>query len=294
MSISSMTGFGRSQLTFHGITYNLEVRSFNNRFLDIKIRLPWFNGELEQRLQTFLRGRLGRGRIELTIREESGEENSSIVLNRTLATHLGKVIDELCGICHCEKTVAASMLPPVRDLIQSEQSEINLDEFWPVLEAILIKALEQMTQMRRTEGGAITADLLNHLQRLQSLAEQIASLALDEPSRQQQKLTERLQKLVGDKQVVDPVRLAQEVALLADRADISEELARLNSHFDQLHKIIDAHESNSGRRIEFLLQELNRELNTIGSKTASAQVAHLVVEGKSLGEKMREQVQNIE
>lgn len=294
MTMYSMTGFGRGQLNFNGRSYALELRSFNNRFLDLKVRLPWMNGELEQRLQTYLRARLGRGRIELALREESGEQAISVRLNSSLARDLARIIKELTGICQCDQRTAASMLPQLRELVQTDYLQINLDDLWPALEPALSSALVQLSAMRQAEGAAIAADLLGHLKRLQALVAQIEALAQGEPSRQQQKLQERLQKLVGESQVIDPLRLAQEVALLADRADISEELARLQSHFSQMNLLIAGPDSSGGRRIEFLLQELNRELNTIGAKTASAQVAHLIVEGKSLAEKMREQIQNIE
>jgi uncharacterized protein (TIGR00255 family) len=287
----SMTGFGRSGFTLGGRAYRVEVRSVNNRFLDVKLRLPWVDGELESRAVALVRRRAARGRVDVAILEERGSARSGVLrIDLPLAQELGAALRQLAAAVQCDLATAARLVDTRLELLGGSELR-STDELWGVVEEALATALDGLEAMRRQEGAAMAADLSAQLDALERRAGQVTTLVAEEPERQRARLESRLARLRVDG--VDPARVAEEVALYADRCDVSEELARLASHVAQLRGMIaDDHEV--GRKVEFLLQEVHRELNTIASKALSAEVAHLVVEAKAAVEKMREQSQNVE
>jgi uncharacterized protein (TIGR00255 family) len=290
----SMTGFGRGELQVGGRTFRVEARSVNNRFLDLKVRLPWIDGELESRTIALVRRAVTRGRVEISVLEERGARpDASLHLDEALARSVGAALQRLAGLLGADLATAARLLPPLKELVGTDSGPIATDDVWPALERGLQEALGALTAMRRREGEALAADVAGHLQRLREAVARIRTLAAGEPERARRRLQDRLSRLLGDSTPVDAARLAEEVALIADRADVSEELARLESHFEQLQGMLEA-QGEVGRRFEFMLQELHRELNTIASKTDSAETAHLVVDAKASVERMREQAQNVE
>jgi len=290
--MNSMTGFGRATFDLDGSAFRVEVRSVNNRFLDIKVHLPWVDGELEQHLRRGVRARLARGRVDVTVSLDDADGGGGVRLNAELARDLGRVLGELAATLSCDIATAALLVPQQRDLLLATSGGAARDQLWAGVEPCLDQALTGLQQMRAEEGQALASDLNRNLATMRRLRGEIATLADNEPQRRRDRLTERVEKLLGDREV-DGERLAQEVALLADRADVSEELVRLQSHLDQLHELLGQPDA-IGRKIEFLLQEVNRELNTIASKTGSGETSALVVEAKSCLEKMREQAQNVE
>jgi len=297
--VISMTGFGRGELQLGGRAYRVEARSYNNRFLDVKIRLPWSDGELESRTLALVRRLVVRGRVEIAVTEErGGRSEARLHLDEGVARSLGETLRQLASLTGTDLATAARLMPPLKELVGLET--VATEEAWPALDRGLQVALGGLTTMRRTEGAALQVDVAGHLDRVREAAERIGVLAADQPAQARQRLEDRLRRLLGTGQQagggsasVDPARLAEEVALFADRADISEELARLGSHFEQLRGMLEV-TGEVGRRFEFMLQELHRELNTIASKTDSAEIAHLVVDAKASVERMREQAQNVE
>jgi uncharacterized protein (TIGR00255 family) len=292
----SMTGFGKGEFTVGQRAFRLEVRTYNNRFLDARIRLPWSDGELESRALALIRQRITRGRVEVSTFEEKTEQTSSgLQLDAGFARDLSAALHQLAGILQCDLATAAHLLQPMKELVSAEMGALRADQLWPPLQAGLEAALQGLASMRRQEGQLLGADIGGHLDRVVSLCEDIRRIASGEPERQRDRLLERIARLRLDAGgiAVDPARIAEEVALFADRCDVSEELARLGSHVGQLRAMLRA-ESDTGRRMEFMLQEMNRELNTIASKSQSAEVAQWAVEAKAAVEKMREQAQNIE
>jgi len=291
-----MTGFGGGELTLDGQAYRVEIRSYNNRFLDTKVRTPWSNALIESKIVAVLKERVSRGRLEFSIHAsgaaEADQPVGAVRLNQALARELARVLAELAELLGTDLRTAAGLVPPQRDLLVSGPPAAD-DRLWATLAPGLEAALDELIEMRRREGEALATDLQRHMLRVEQRAASIGALALDLPQRLQQRLTERLAALQLDDGVIDGARLAQEVAHLAERRDISEELARIGSHAQQLRQTLQEAQP-VGRRIEFLLQELNRELTTIASKADSAEVAHHVVEAKGCLEKMREQALNVE
>jgi uncharacterized protein (TIGR00255 family) len=293
----SMTGFGRGEFVLDGQSFRLEIRSYNNRFIDTKTRLPWINGLIEGRVNAAVKERVSRGRIEVSVHAAAGDSAphapGAARLNEALARDLAGVLKQLAEVLGgVDLKTAAGLLPPQRDLITSGMA-LDDDQIWQALDPALRAALDGLVEMRRKEGVALAADLAAHLEQVAARAAEVRGLAADLPGRLKQKLTDRLAALQLNPATVDPTRVAQEVAHLVDRRDVSEELARIDSHLTQLHQTMSDGQP-AGRRIEFLLQELNRELTTIASKSDTAEIAHHVVEAKGELEKMREQALNVE
>ena len=287
-----MTGFGRASLQLGKQNLRLEMRSVNNRFLDLKLHLPWADGSVEQKVKQTLRDGLARGRVDVSVSADPTSAAAGLALNKAIAQDLAGALDELKDLVGCDHATAARLLPTQRDLLAPALSISDSDALWAAIEPCVKRALEELVAMRAREGKALLADLSAALDALRRLRTEIQSSTASEPARRGEKLKARIDKLCGEV-AVDADRLAQEIALLADRCDVSEELVRLESHFAQLDEML-AEDDAVGRKVEFMLQEVNREINTIASKTGDAAVSKLVVEAKGWLEKMREQAQNVE
>ncbi|MCC6748316.1 MAG: YicC family protein [Deltaproteobacteria bacterium] len=291
--MNSMTGFARAEVHVDSRAFRLEVRSFNHRFLDARVRLPHADGLVETQALEAVRRQLTRGRVELSVFDEvTDAAPSALRLNVGVARDVGKVLHQLAEVVGCDLATAARLLPPVRDLVSGGGEPLRSDALWAALEPALSRALGELRSMRAQEGQALKRDLVGQLDQLCALAVTIKGIVAGLPQQWHARLHDRLTQL-STELTVDPARLAQEVALLADRTDVHEELARLESHEEQLRQMFDE-EGAVGRKVEFMIQELNRELNTIAAKVPSADVAALVVEAKGCLERMREQAQNIE
>jgi len=292
--MNSMTGYGRGEFRLGERVYCVELRSYNNRFLDVKVRLPWVGRELEPRVEAAVRGQVLRGRVDVSVWEEAGASGSRLQLDRSLAQNLAALLGQLAELMGCDLATAARLVLPLRELVLADPTVgMDAEQTWSALQGGLDRALKQLGQMRRQEGQATLQDLKQNMAEVGRLQGQIARLAEGEPELHRQRLVARVQGWSSEGITIDPQRVAQEVAILADRCDVSEELARLGSHIEQMGQILEQ-QQGVGRKIEFLLQEFNRELNTVASKSQSAEAAHLVVEAKSCVERMREQSQNVE
>ena len=294
MTMMSMTGFGRGRFTVGAAAFRLELRTVNHRFLDIHTRLPWSDSDLESRLTKEIRQRLTRGRVDLSVLEEGGQEGGALQLNEPMAQNLAQVLGELSFALSCDLNTAAALISPPRGLVSSSNAGQDTDEIWAAMAPALDRSLDGLLEMRAAEGAAHEQTLRQHLDEIRVAADAVRGLASDEPQRIQAKLEQRLERLAIKHVELDPARVAQEVALLAERCDITEEMDRLQSHRDQMLGTFVQQDEPVGRKIEFLLQEFHRELNTTGSKTHDVKVSHLVVEAKASVEKMRELALNIE
>ena len=294
MTMMSMTGFGRGSFSVGPASFRLEIRSVNHRFLDVHPRLPWNDADLESRLSMRIRQRLTRGHVDLSVVEEGGAEGGALQLNEPLARNLAQVLGELSFALSCDLETAASLISPPRGLVFNSQAGQDTDEIWGALAPALEAALDGLLQMRAAEGAAHEQSFRQHLREIASAAAVIRQRASDEPARVQAMLEQRLERLALKHVELDPSRVAQEVALLADRCDITEELDRLQSHHEQMIGVFEQQDEPVGRKIEFLLQEFHRELNTMGSKTHDVEVSHRGVAAKAAVEKMRELALNIE
>ncbi|HEY3804510.1 MAG TPA: YicC/YloC family endoribonuclease [Kofleriaceae bacterium] len=285
-----MTGFGRGTAEQAGVRATIDVRSVNHRFVDLKLRMQ-VAPALEEAIATRVRGAVERGAITVSLRVDHPVDRQrgtgAIRLDAARAAHaeLSALASEL-GIAGPDLALVLAQ-PGVVAAADAEADQLDA-----AILAALAAALRQLREMREVEGRVLAIELNTRLDALARLRGAIDGHAASVPEQLHSRLHERLRRLLGDA-VIDPARLAQEVALLAERADVTEELVRLGSHLEQARALI-AGASASGRRLDFLVQEIGRELNTIGSKSQHAEISAAVVEAKAILEKVREQVQNVE
>ena len=289
----SMTAFGRGQAPAGQGYWIVEVRCLNSRYLDPHLRLPPNLAGLEERIKKYLARHISRGRVQLSLRAAGMTPTTPrLVLNRPLVQEYRRVLAELKAELEVEEDPGLAPFLANRDLILVEEETPDLDALWAELEPALAQALEQVEAMRAAEGANLAQDLAARLERLRELFAKVAQAAPAVVEAYRAKLTERIAQLTGQPQP-DPQRLAMEVAIIADKCDVAEEVVRAQSHLDQFAAFLQADEP-VGRRLDFLIQELNREANTMASKLPDATAAQTVVEIKAELERLREQVQNIE
>jgi uncharacterized protein (TIGR00255 family) len=291
--IKSMTGYGRGEWQANGKKVEVEVKSFNHRYCDISLRLPRRLSPLETQARNLIRQRISRGRIEAFVKvDESSQDEQKLELDLNLAKdyHLAlKTLQESLGI---PGELRLEVLAGFKDIFTRKEVEADPEKDWSSLQAALEGALGSLEAMRRDEGRKLTEDFLGRLEAIEKMIQEVEEKAPLALRACRDRLAQRVQELnegVG----VDEGRLAQEVAFLAERSDITEELVRIRSHLNQFRDMLKGTEP-AGRKLEFLLQEINREANTIGSKASDAGIAQITVGIKSELEKIREQVQNVE
>jgi uncharacterized protein (TIGR00255 family) len=287
-AVRSMTGYGRGVSTQNGTRATVDARSVNHRFLDLKLRGA-ASPALEEMVSTKTRAALERGAVSISIHLVR-ETVVSTRIDADAAKAAHQVLSQLATTLGVE--------PPSLSLVLSQPGVVTGDDrdddaSLPAVAAALDAALAQLGEMRVREGAALATELTTRLRDLDALRAQIATLAAGVPQAIAKRLGERIKRLLEDPTAIDPQRIAQEVAQLADRADVTEELVRLASHLEQARALIAGKEA-AGRRLDFLVQEIGRELNTIGSKSTLAEITSAVVEAKAVLEKVREQVQNVE
>lgn len=290
----SMTGFGRGEAPLAGGgRLVVEAKAVNHRFAEVVIRSPRQLAPLEEQVRRQITGRLARGRIEVFITWEQGvNQVKRLQVDKELALQYYRALKELGEAIGSKSEISVETVAKMPDVLTVADTAFDPESVWPQLSEALGACLDGLIAMREREGESLTADLAARLSRLIELRQAIAERAPQIAPEYRARLTKRLDDLLAPG-AVDPQRLATEVALFADRADISEELERLQSHFGQFRKTLSDREA-VGRKLDFLVQELGREINTIGSKAQDATITNWVVEAKGELEKMREQVQNIE
>ncbi len=292
--IKSMTAFGRAEKTLEGRTFTVEIRSLNRRYREVIVRMPPQFLPLEDQIKKLVATKISRGRVEVMIRVKNGSQAvHDIHVNLPLAKEYYRALCELNETLQIEEKVGLQTLLGMEGIITATESEEDFDETWSLLSSCVREALESIDAMRISEGMAIYQDFQKRLQFVEEALSHIKELAPAVLSQYHSRLKERIAILTEGKVELDPNRLAQEAAFLADKSDITEEIVRAESHLKQFGSMIES-EGPCGRALDFLLQELVREVNTIGSKGGDAQLPQIVVGLKSELEKLREQVQNIE
>jgi uncharacterized protein (TIGR00255 family) len=290
--ITSMTGFGRAETEVEGRRFSIEAKSVNNRFLEVKVRLPRRYQAWEEKVRPLVQSRLARGRVDVTLTADGNASETNVRLDHEAARRWHALLVGLredLGLT--EPIRLAEVLAGPEVLLTAEGTE-DLEALWPRLAPAFEEALNGLVEMRRTEGRALAADLGGHLDALaERLAEAQTRVAAN-TALAADRLKERLQKWLGGVEI-EPDRVIQEAAIMIDRMDVSEELVRAASHVDQFRDLL-AEPGPVGRKLEFLLQELHREVNTLGAKSTDADLSRLVVDVKSDLERMREQIQNVE
>jgi uncharacterized protein (TIGR00255 family) len=292
--LNSMTGFGRAECQDGDYSYKAEIRSVNNRFIEINTRLPKAFLDMEISLKKLIKSYCARGSINITITLANSNDASGewdVKPNLPLATQYVKALKEIQTSLGLEGQVHIDSVIGLRDLFKIEPIAIN-----PAKESLLLtmaeSALESLQKMREEEGAHLQKDLAERIDSIEKHAAQIEKRQPQVIKEYQSRLKEKI-KLLNDGIDVEESRLAQETAILADRCDITEEITRLTSHLIQFRKLFDSAEP-AGRKLEFITQEINREVNTMGSKSSDTEMANVVIEIKSILEKTREQLANIE
>ena len=287
-----MTGCGNGSVRRNGWEVTAELKTVNHRFLDLGIRLPRNLNFLEQNIRDALTGKVIRGHVDVYLSVRNTESSSSTVLaDPALARSYYDAAKQIAEAIRRRNDLTVKSLMSMEGIIRLSEREMDQDTISSICNEALGIAVGQLIAMREKEGKNLKADLLFHLEKADKLRTMILGRAPAVVNEYSEKLTARLKKLITDG--VEPQRLAQEVALMADRCAIDEELARLNSHIEQMRSYLEA-DGEIGKKMDFLIQEMNREANTIGSKASDAQIAQMVVDLKSEIEKLREQIQNVE
>ncbi len=290
-----MTGYGRGKSESGGLAVTVEIRSVNHRFLDLKLR----GAALEPKHEEALRKRVGavvtRGSVSVSIRLDQKSGATEMHVDPDAAERVHAQLLALAKRLNLSAEVSLSFLCSQSGvMVAGNQEETDSAELGSCVLTAADIALAELTTMRATEGASLQADMQERLQTLRAYTAQLGDLAKTTPAEAQERLEGRITKLLKNSKIeVDEARLAQEVALLADKLDVTEELVRLSSHFEQLGLLVKD-TVPVGRRLDFLVQELGREFNTVTSKSQSANIARLVVDAKAELEKIREQVQNVE
>jgi uncharacterized protein (TIGR00255 family) len=292
--IKSMTAFGRAERTVDGCSYMVEMRCLNRRYCEISVRIPQKLLFLEERVKKLVTGRISRGRVDVTVKVKGGAEATpQIEVNAALAKAYYRALCELNDALETEDKMKSETLFGLEGIITTTEPAVDMERTWEALSHCIGQALEDIDVMRTAEGRAIYEDFQKRLKAVEEGVAGVKAFAPSVLSHYQTRLNERIAALTEGKVEVDPNRLAQEAAFLADKSDITEEIVRAESHLRQFRTMIES-EGPAGRALDFLLQELNREVNTIGSKAGDAELSHMVVTIKSELEKIREQVQNVE
>ncbi len=293
MAVKSMTGFGRGESCIEKRRWAVEIRCVNHRYLDLKCKLPRGYGAIEDSIRKKVESCHYRGRVDLVL-TVSGDFTDLVKVhtNIELAAIYKKALEEMGRGLELDTQIDLRTLINFPEVLVTEQDTENLEESWPVIESAIEAALKSCEEMRLQEGKTLVQDLTSRLEHFNDVVDQVEKTIPQLLQQREETLKARLEKLLGSVQL-DPMRLAQEVAVMADKTDVTEEIVRLKSHMAQFRVFLDEG-SDIGRKMDFLIQEFLREVNTLASKINDASIAHLTVELKGELEKMREQVQNIE
>ena len=294
-ALLSMTGFGSASRSDGGLQIDLELKSINSRFLDLSFRLPREYSAFEMECREVLSGRLSRGRVELFIGRRSLQaESGRFVLNRALFNSWIETYTGLCGQYSQNAQISPEIIRDVlqrREVLEASEHAIDIAREKSLVMEALNEALTALIGMRQAEGAKLVADSNEGLARLAQLLGEMRASAAAAPARVRERLLERLAAISSETKL-DPARLAEESLLIAQRVDVNEELVRLDSHIERFAEGLK--QAGSGKRLDFVLQECGREINTIGSKVQDSAFQGMVVESKLIIERLREQVQNIE
>ncbi len=291
----SMTGFGGGEATNGSITVMIELRSVNHRFLDVSLKLPGSLAVYEGDIRKFLKDNVARGRVTVAAQlqvaqeqEDAGLDPDRLAEGLAMIRQAAAALEKETGTNH---PVTLDHLLNVPDLFRAEEQDLEVEDVRQALNAALTGAHQGLMEMKKAEGQALVDEMRQRLKTLSGYLKEVEKLAPQAAVEVQARLDERLAKILTDQ--IDPQRLAQEVALLADKANINEECERLGIHIDHFHAALDKG-GQVAKRLNFLLQEMHREVNTMGSKTNLMDITQLVIGMKDEVESMREQIQNLE
>lgn len=290
----SMTGFGRGEYKDDNYQFLVECKTINHKYADINIRLPRKLSFLEDKARILVKDYIKRGRVDLYIKLDLlGSEDVNLKFDEELATQYVSILKQIKDKFDLVDDISVMNIAKFPDVIKTEEKEDDEDKLWSMLKVALENALLKLKEMRSEEGKKLAEDIQNRCDLLKNYIEDIEKYSYNVVIDYKEKFKNRISDMLEDPSIIDESRLAQEVAIYADKSSITEEIVRFKSHIEQLKNTVVKNES-IGRKIDFLIQEMNRETNTIGSKSSDLNITNLVVEVKSELEKIREQIQNIE
>lgn len=291
--LKSMTGYGRNEAIQGGKKIMCEIKSVNHRYSDYSVKVPKYYGFLEDKVREFASKHISRGKVDIYVGIESyAEADKEIVVNTELAK---SYIDALCklrdefGLCDDITVNSVARYP---DIFVQERKEEDEEEIWENVKTVLEPAIASFTAMREREGERIQKDLEQRVEYMKTLADRIDERSPETVEEYKERLYSKIKAVLEDREI-DDARILTEVAIFADKVAVNEEMVRLSSHFDEFYGICASGEP-AGRKLDFLIQEINREINTTGSKASDIEIAKIVVDLKAETEKLREQIQNIE
>ncbi|MEG0855066.1 MAG: YicC/YloC family endoribonuclease [Terrisporobacter sp.] len=290
----SMTGFGRGEFKNDNYHFLIECRTINHKYCDINVRLPRKISFLEDKIRNYVKNFVKRGRVDLYIKLDLiGSEDVNLKFDNKLANQYVNILKSIREQFDLQDDISVMNVARFPDIVKCEEKEENEDLYWLMLKEALDVTLEKLGQMRKEEGKKLAQDTLERCDVLKNTVDEIEKYSDTIVAEYKEKLNNRIKEILEDPNVIDETRLAQEVAIFADKSNITEEIVRFRSHIEQLKNTVVKSDS-IGRKIDFLIQEMNREVNTMGSKSSNINITNLVVEIKSELEKIREQIQNIE
>ncbi len=290
--IKSMTGFGRGEATRNNITVTVDVKSVNHRYSDISVRMPRAVQALEQKVREYVSSKLNRGKIDIYINYDSFGQDTKVKLDTNLAAAYVDSLNVLKEQFGIKDEISLSLLTKFSDILKIDTEEQDVDFLWSILSEALEKAVSSLVDMRSGEGERLHKDMLLKLDDIKNILSDIKEMSAGLADEYKEKLFEKIKELTKDIKP-DENRILTEVAIFADKAGIDEEIVRLGSHLEEFKKTLNI-KTPIGKKLDFIVQEMNREINTIGSKSSNLDVVNNVISIKTEIEKIREQIQNIE
>ncbi|WP_277668278.1 YicC/YloC family endoribonuclease [Caproiciproducens galactitolivorans] len=291
--IRSMTGFGRCEKMVNGRNIIVEIKSVNHRYFEFTSRITRGYGFLDDKLKSYLQSKISRGKIDVFVSVETLEDtDAQVLINHSLAAGYVNALRELSERYNLKDDISVNTISRYSDIFTIHKAPDDEAMIWDAVRMVTDEALQAFIAMRETEGARLKTDVLQRAQTILEIVGKIEQRSPQTVKEYQQKLFQKLKEMLGDSNI-DEQRILTEAAIFADKVAVSEETVRLRSHFDQFANMLKSDEA-VGRKLDFIVQEMNREANTIGSKCVDAQIAHMVVNIKAEIEKIREQIQNIE
>lgn len=291
--LKSMTGFGRAVEEIDGYVITVEIKSVNHRYFDFSSRIPRQYGFLDDKLKSYINSKVSRGKVECYVSVEALDtEDAAVVINKTLASAYVKALKELSEEYSLKEDFGTAFVSRLPDAFVLKKADEDEEKIWQLVKSVTDEAIEKFIQMRAVEGAKMKEDVTSRAEYILDCVSFIEERSPQTVKEYNDKLVERVHEIIGDVSL-DEQRIIQEVAIYADKVAVAEETVRLRSHIAQLKTFLESEEP-IGRKMDFLVQEINRETNTIGSKANDVEIARKVVDIKAEVEKIREQIQNIE
>ncbi len=291
--VFSMTGYGRSEKESEQQKVLIEMKAVNHRYCDVVLKIPKKMAMFEDRMKKMVKAKINRGRVEIYMNfEEQRGEDFVVSPNYAVLDQYKAALEDIKGKYNISRDFDLNLLTRFQDVFSIEYKEIDEEAIWALVESAVNEALNSLVEMRQIEGNKLLEDINGRILTIKSIIKKLEERSPEIVVLHKAKMKDRISELLEDIEL-DEAKLAQEVAYFADKTSITEELVRLDSHLDQLANIFNE-EKSIGRKLDFLLQEINREINTIGSKSPDVDISNYVIELKSEFEKIREQIQNIE